>query len=936
MAFRGLVSIVKLIVSFIVLFCASIFVFAQVERDSLRAVPAIVVDGDLADWSGHPYAVWGCDRPSENELAALAYSGWSADGIAVAFRVYTQTAGLGSDETIDLFIDTRPFSARMDIYTPGVFHFVIRPEQTADGTVHIAQVDHHGREVKNSACLSTRGAVRSLPDGWSAEYVLPWSAIGVTLPEQGAWIAFSARLSCPKSQVSAERNSIGAASVDRKNSLENTPISFSPVRISASATQPEPISYRVEEVLFQGEPWIEVEVVVPTEAMNLAKCTLVLTGLAAGVEERLSFENSLSGRFWVAHDRLPLSSVPREGATLPIGLKIADGRWKREVSVAIPVAARTRELDRMLPDRLIKKLPPSEQAMASLLKECAKESITLVSSAPDGERPPQKAFRAVFTPTLYDEKINLYAKLAAEFIAGKKIGPSFPYRAWQSAIDSAWLPIKVVYPWNFDPTRVYPAQIVIYGLSRTRTRTQFMENDLIALTQGQYNAYTGDGISIVLYGRGNSFLQLGEEELKYVFNTLLPSLPVDPHRLSIYGGSYGAAVALELVLRWPDRFAWVYCRAGSFDHLLSTKDASILSDRLKNLTNTAVYLTAGGQDTEVARSNKLLYDMLRSYGIACNYQEWPNTAHVFLPEQASPDIMAHTIPDLPSHIDFSTITLGAATSFWLTIDRIQEVEPTAQIQGDLGDSNKVVITTKNLAAFTIHFGKFSAAHFPLRVVIDGEQITELVKKPASPDIGFVLSNGIWMQPVSGATVPGSLVKRSGLCGPSREVEKSRMLVVYGTKDSTRKRALRDRAFEVVRTRVGTDIDQWGGGHFTIKSDVEVTPAEIAANNLWLIGSPSENAVVASLAKNLPIILGEHGLDVGTVHLDLPNMLLSYIYPDSSREHYLYVEMGRSLLAYKGNVLAAPESDLCVEEVRENGSSIVLSSLFGGNWEILER
>jgi len=131
------------------------------------------------------------------------------------------------------------------------------------------------------------------------------------------------------------------------------------------------------------------------------------------------------------------------------------------------------------------------------------------------------------------------------------------------APDAATLYARLIKPPNFDPTKKYPAIVMVYGGPHAQT----VRDAWAGLTWDQALAHRG----FVIWqtdnrgsaGRGHLWeaklhRRLGRQELedqKAGLNHLLSLGFVDPARVGIYGWSYGGFMTLYALLNAPDTFA---------------------------------------------------------------------------------------------------------------------------------------------------------------------------------------------------------------------------------------------------------------------------------------------------------------------------------------------------------------------------------------------
>jgi hypothetical protein len=906
---------------------------AQLERDSIRPITGIRIDGDLADWAGRPFIVLGAATPSERELNAISQWGWTNEGLYLAERVHVEADHPGPPaagaDTIDLFVDTRPRDAPMDAYEHGVFHFVITipPDGGPSG---LRLVDARLRPIVCAFPAELSVVSRREPDGWTLEAYFPWQAMGGFRPRVGGWLGTAVRIT-HRAAASGRSWTVGDITVDPNNPLETTPLAFSSVKLLPEAAALQPLSWRAEEIVLQGEPWLEIEAVAvrPNPGAKLPALHLQVSSLK--LEAEIPFVISPSGRYQIARDSFPLAKPSLADDTVIVRLSGAGLRSEIETPVAIRVAREFSRIDHELPDAVVARLGKDEQGLVNVFKACAKETATLLSSSPDGVMAPQRRFRSSLHPDIYEHKIGVYLAHAREFLQGRRMPATYFFRGWRSEVDGSWLPIRVLFPLNYAPGRTYPAKVVAEGLVRDRNLTRVMDKVLRQYDDDTLAETEGEGFTFFLYGRGNSYSRLGDEEINYVCGPLAATLPIDPRRISIYGSSTGAVDAVILALRTPDRFAWIHARAGPFGAVRDYAEEAVTDAFFENLAHAGVFLEAGANDRLVAASNRWLIAKLNRLQIPSAYEERPGEGHFFEPGPVPPEIASILLPRHPREVSFVTTSIDYHSSFWLSIDRIARAPLPARVAGKLDALGHVEVTTQNVAALSIDFRELVDGPESLSLRLDGIPQSDVPRPHEEGPMHYIRVGGRWHP----ATGPLPFGKSPGLCGPASRIETAPLMIVYGTLDPVLAPWLRRRALDVIRARIGTAVEgQDGAGHFALKADREVVAADLAHFNLWLIGGPAENAVTASMATWLPGQTMAGGVRLGSHVFTGRSLLLSYIYPNfENRHHYLYVEEGTDSVAYLGTVLAKPSEDFSVESLDEGRASLIEAGSFDSDWKV---
>jgi hypothetical protein len=192
----------------------------------------------------------------------------------------------------------------------------------------------------------------------------------------------------------------------------------------------------------------------------------------------------------------------------------------------------------------------------------------------------------------------------------------------------------------------------------------------------------------------------------------------------------------------------------------------------------------------------------------------------------------------PREIRFSTYTLRYPESGGVRIEGMGRHWERADIRVQFGEKNVLVVDTKNVTAFSLRQGSPSA------VTIDGQRITVFFARGGLHS--FVRRDGTWRSSAPDAT----LRKRPGLTGPVDDAFVEPFLFVRPTG-----KPLNPELGAWVESELTAARNLWRDvfrGHAPVKSDREVSEADIAERNLVLWGDPSSNALLARIIAELPL------------------------------------------------------------------------------------
>ena len=897
------------------------------DADRAFYIPRLVVDGSPTEWAKCPVVPFGYDTATERLLAGSTRVGWTEQGLALSIAASIRdpsAAALRPDgDQVDLFIDLRPEGARLERYEQGVYHIAVRP--MADGKhASFLEIVPRNARLKRADLSACQGVFSPTPDGWTLELLIPWLTLGAKARHTGDWIPLSYRVTHLDLKTRAEVVG-GSEDVEPKNRLQDAPMAFSPVLLSdeRSIEMPE-VCYRADETVINGAPCLQVNVIAPITDTLFAISQLHVDARSADTHEGARFRGSIGGKFWIATCRFPLRGLTPADRVLSVDLSVRDGSrtiWRRTARTICRASAATAQIESSVSDASINRLPDREKSMAYMLKACAIETADLLAFAPDGFRAPRRRLRALFDEHLYDRRIHLFLDFAADLAAGKRLAPHFPYVAFKSRIDGEWIPLKIVLPWNYTPDRRYGACIYLYGKAQHHSRADFIESDLAAITRSQYVGPLGDTISIIPYMRSDRSDELERETLEYIFQFVLPELHADPARVGVYGGSAGGAQALDLAVHHPDRFAWVLARAGDFGHYLNLPEGP--TDELKNLLGCAVNLQSGDTDVDITSDNRELFERLKRIGIQVVYDELPDTKHQFAPLALPVSIQQHSLNLDPDAVSIAFTNPAYGTAFWISGQQVEHWGVAANIEARWS-ANELKVETSNVSRLIV---RKKDGHFPEKLIVDSRPVPWRATSRDTAEIQVQKSDAGW---TIGSDAGQHWKKIAGRCGPAAQIECGPLAIVYGTKSESYTPYLRERAFRIVRARIGPADDQLGTGQFRILSDVEAMTASLQGVNVWLIGSAQQNAYVAQLAHSLPVAddsaraITQFGSD----------SILSYLYPKTDdKVGYYYVEIGTSPTAYFLDCVPSAQADMSIRIATENGAVTLREASFDTFWNL---
>jgi len=513
--------------------------------------------------------------------------------------------------------------------------------------------------------------------------------------------------------------------------------------------------------------------------------------------------------------------------------------------------------------------------------------------------------------------------------------------AYESQADGSGQPFRLAIPSDYDSHCDYPLVVYMHGYS------------------GNHLEHSGDmtsreglfDVAVLGRSRGGGYRTLSEADVLDVIRYLRENWSIDADRIHLKGGSMGGGGTFRLASRHPQLFATGRPTCGFATHV-----------PMGNLLNFPLYATHSADDPVVsvmhvrwplARLRELggeaILDETNGLGHAAwDYAEGNRRGEEWFRNRSRPKSQS------VRHVDYTATDGGATRGWWVEVEEWGETPADARIVATAGVNGFLALDLSNLRRLRLHLkdSPFDASA-GLAISVNG-QVPLSVPAPLPAEL--VLSNDgkAWFVETETPSLPYRLHTPGGPC---LLYGGEPLLIVYGTggSDSARK-AMKEAAIAASKSPNPQWLDDSGEtgpdgvphyqltyGHLTIKADTEVSEADIASTHLVLIGSASENRLVARMADRLPVSLdhkgvrcsdGERyegaGLALGLVHYNplAPRRLVYWVAGDSP-EVYAPRSFIPGLMGGTTFRAPAPIADLLVAKAGQ--PTIVAARSFGSRW-----
>jgi len=537
-------------------------------------------------------------------------------------------------------------------------------------------------------------------------------------------------------------------------------------------------------------------------------------------------------------------------------------------------------------------------------------------------------------------------------------------RGYESRIDGSAQPYGLVIPENWSPKVPHKWRLDawFHGRSETLTEVNFLWD-----RQHQAGQFLPpDAIVLHLYGRYcNANKMAGEVDLFEAIADMQKKYRIDSNRIAVRGFSMGGAAAWHIAAHHAGRWAAAAPGAGFSEtavflnvfqnekvappwwekKLWRMYDAT---EYAANLYNLPVVAYSGEKDRQKQAAD-IMAEYMAKEGLTLTHIIGPATGHSYHPDsipeinRRMDAIMARGRDPYPRQIRFTTYTLRYNRMKWVVVDAMDKHWEKARVDANVTGAHGIELKTENVAALSLDFASGASPLAPgeARISIDGQ--TVVVPGPESDRSWhpmLVRSAGKWS---AGAPQGTELRKRHGLQGPIDDAFWNRFIMVKPTGTG-----MNAEVSSWADAEMKHAIKEWRRqfrGEAIVKSDSEITNADIASSNLVLWGDPQSNKVLERIAGKLPVKWTRDAITAGSQTFPAATHAAILIYPNPlNPKKYVVLNSGFTFREYDYLNNARQISKLGDYAVVETTTppddrypgKIVLGGFFGERWELLAR
>jgi hypothetical protein len=484
-------------------------------------------------------------------------------------------------------------------------------------------------------------------------------------------------------------------------------------------------------------------------------------------------------------------------------------------------------------------------------------------------------------------------------------------RAYRSPLDGNLQPYALYVPHVFRPGgKPLPLLVAAHGLGN---RPEIALRVVVGEApeggfQGTHEARHLPGLPdmgafiVAPWQFGNSGQRhLGEADLLRVIDEVRAHYPINDRRISITGYSLGGTVSFVLPLHYPDVFSssaplcgypnlldWSSIRTPPHkpweDVLISKR---YIVNWAENGLHVPMFMVHGGKDEP--RRSEVMAKRYQALGYAHELDVQEDLDHNVWDYGYEDGDMARRLvgrkkPEVPERVRFVTGEWRYDRAYWVRVLGLGALDKFADIDARYSKRDATItVTAKHVESFALELKQLGLKKEP-QITVNGKSLAG----PFDTDTVYFVQQGSEFVKVA-AEPSRAGRKRAGVSGPLDDIDRHARLIVYGTQDpgqteENRMVAEHFASFDTFAAR------------YSIKSDVEVTDAEIDSRSLVLVGNPKSNRVTALLEASLPVRFESKAITFRGKRYEGEDVGISFIHPHPrNANEYVVVHAGTGLL-----------------------------------------
>lgn len=488
---------------------------------------------------------------------------------------------------------------------------------------------------------------------------------------------------------------------------------------------------------------------------------------------------------------------------------------------------------------------------------------------------------------------------------------------YRSKLDDSVQPYVVVVPpaWRPEEKQKRRLDVVLSGRNEKRTELAFFAER----EKSPGDIVPADALVLYPYGRFcNATKFAGEVDVFEAMDAVGRNYGYDPTRVVDRGFSMGGASAWHLAAHHAGLWVAASPGAGFAETAIYTKALAPgktpppwweqtlwhwynATDVAGNLFNCPTVAYSGEIDPQ-KQSADLMEQAMATEGLKLERFIGPQTGHKYEPATKAKlaarldELAAHGQEAWPGEIRLATYTPRYPGDRWVSILALSKQWERADVRVRTLNPNTVTIETKNVRELELR-------NSPTEITIDGQKLPS--HQTSRSGRALWKENGNWHY--AAETPRSDLYKHTALSGPIDDAFMDAFVFVRPTNRPLNEKigAWTDREFTHA-TKMWRDLFR---GEAPVKSDADVTDADIANHNLVLWGDPSSNKLLARILAQLPLQWTADKLVFRGQTYDATHTAPILIFPNPlNPAHYIVLNSGMDFRddAYGSNALQTPK------------------------------
>lgn len=530
-------------------------------------------------------------------------------------------------------------------------------------------------------------------------------------------------------------------------------------------------------------------------------------------------------------------------------------------------------------------------------------------------------------------------------------------RGYISKIDGSVQPYGLVVPSSFvqAKTRRHRLDVWLHGRDNNLTELKF-----IGERRKSYGEFApAETFVLHPYGRYcNAFKFTGEVDVFEALEHVREHYPIDDQRLAIRGFSMGGAGTWHLAAHHAGFWAAAapgagfaetaeYTRALTMEpkpawyeqKLWSLYDATQYAGNLFNLPT----ISYSGELDKQKQAADVMARAMRAEGMELVHLSGPGVEHKYEPKtkmelaRRFDELMSRGREPWPKQVKFTTYTLRYNRMAWVTVDALEQHWERAQVEAETVSAG-LKVTTTNVAELTLVLApEVARSGEKLGVRIDGQTLNLESAIARSGSIRLRKNGAKWS--VANAADEGGARKRHGLQGPIDDAFMESFIMVRPTGQP-----LHQAVGDWAAAELAHATNEWRAqfrGDARVKNDMDLTDADIAANNLVLWGDPQSNRLIGKVANKLPVVWNANKVRLGDRSFPAEQHVPVFIFPNPlNPKRYLVVNSSFTFceLASASNAQQTPKLpdfaviDISTPRKLRGREGVQHAGFFGERWE----